>query len=270
MEENRHLPDVNQLSILSSTILLGYALTPFVKVPIRTFDLTLPGVVFVFRLDFETLVSLLVAALAAVGTEWLLRSHPCAGSQRMVQHWMLPALTAWVIGVPLQTLQVGVQWWVVFSLGGVLMVLVFIAEYIVVDQADLLYAPASMGLTALSFALFLFLAIAVWQANLRLYLLLPVLVVPVALVCLRTLYLRLGGRWCFAWAVGIAVVIGQMTIGMHYLYPHPLAFGLFLLGPAYALTSLAAVLEEGKPSYNYWLEPAIMLGVIWGLGVIVR
>jgi Protein of unknown function (DUF5656) len=270
MEENRNLPDVNQLSILSSTILLAYALTPFVKVPIRTLNLQLSVVKFSFHLDFTTLVSLLVAALAAVGTEWLLRSHPVAKSQRMVQHWILPALTAWVIGVPLHTLAVGLQWWVVFALGGVLMVLVFIAEYIVVDLSDLLYAPASMVLTALSFALFLFLAIAVWQANLRLYLLLPALVVPVALVSLRTLYLRLGGKWCFAWAVGIAVVIGQMTIGMHYLYPRPLAFGLFLLGPAYALTSLAAALEEGTPTYNYWMEPSVMLGVIWGLGFLVR
>ena len=269
MEENRNLPDVNQLSILSSTILLAYALTPFVNVPIRTFELALPGVVFSINLDFATLVSLLVAALAAVGTEWLLRSHPAAGSQRMVQHWILPALTAWLIGVPLHTLQVGLQWWVVFSLGGILMVLVFISEYIVVDLSDLLYAPASMGLTALSFALFLFLAIAVWQADLRLFLLLPGLVLPVALVSLRTLFLRLGGKWCFAWAIAIGVVVGQMTIGMHYLKPHPLAFGLFLLGPSYALTSLAAAMEDGRPSYNYWLEPTVMLGIIWGVGFLV-
>jgi hypothetical protein len=71
---------------------------------------------------------------------------------------------------------------------------VFIAEFIVVDYSDTRHAPATMGLTAVGFALYLIVAIAVRAAHLRLYLALPALVIPMGLVMLRTLHLRLSGR----------------------------------------------------------------------------
>jgi hypothetical protein len=82
-----------------------------------------------------------------------------------------------------------------------LLILVFVAEYIVFDLSDARHVPAIVGLTAVSFALYLILIIAVRAAGLRLYLLLPALVIPIGLVSLRTLYLRLGGRWCLGWAL---------------------------------------------------------------------
>ena len=269
MEERQHLPDVNRLSILVSTILLAYALTPFVRLPERELTLRIFGAVFDFQVDFNTSISILVAALAATGTEWLVRGHPYLGEQNTVQHWLLPALTAWVIGVPLNTLAVDLQWWAVFALGGVLLVLVFLAEYIVVDLSDDFYAPASVGLTAVSFALYLFLAISVRAGGQRLYIQFPALVLAVGLVSLRSLYLRLGGRWCVVWAVGIAIVVGQFAIGFHYWPLSPLEFGLLVLGPAYALTSLAGALEEGRPLPTIWIEPVIMLAAMWGLAGLV-
>jgi len=269
MEERQHLPDVNRLSVLVSTILLAYALTPFVRLPERELALRIFGAVFDFRVNFNTSVSIMVAALAAVGTEWLVRGHPSLKEQNTAQHWLLPALTAWVIGVPLQTLAVDLQWWAVFALGGVLLVLVFLAEYIVVDLSDDFYAPASVGLTAISFALYLFLAISVRAGGLRLYTMLPALVLTIGLVSLRSLYLRLGGRWCVIWAAGIAIVVGQFSIGFHYWPLSPLEFGLLVLGPAYALTSLAGSLEEGRPLPTIWIEPAIMLAAMWGLAGLV-
>mgnify|MGYP007062995464 CR=1 len=67
MEERQHLPDVNRLSVLVSTILLAYALTPFVRLPERELALRIFGAVFNFRVNFNTSVSIMVAALAAVG-----------------------------------------------------------------------------------------------------------------------------------------------------------------------------------------------------------
>ena len=136
MDEHLHLPDTNQLSILSATIMLAYALTPFVRLPETNLVLRLPFAVFEFTLSFNTIVSVLTALLAAVGTDWLLRSHPHREGASLWQHVLLPALTAWTIGVPLSTLTIGPQWWAVFAMGGVLLVLVFIAEYIVVDFQD--------------------------------------------------------------------------------------------------------------------------------------
>jgi len=275
MEEHSYLPDANRLSVLAATILLAYALTRFVEFPSREVAFQIPGLYLFFQFNFRTFVFVLVAALAAAGMDWLLSDHPSLTSRgygedkvrrvSLVPHWLLPALTAWVIGVPLGNLANGSQWWIVFGMGGVLLILVFVAEYIVVDTSDVRHPPATAGLTALSFALYLILAIAVHSAGWRLYLALPALVAAAGLVSLRTLYLRLGGRWAFAWAVGIALVVGQVAIGLHYLPLSPIRYGLLLLGPLYSLTSLAGSFEEGRGPRRWLGEPVLMIILLWGL-----
>jgi hypothetical protein len=268
MEEHQHLPNANRLSILTATILLAYALTPFIKFPETQLVLSLPGVVFPFRFTFSTVVAVLVALLAAFGTDWLLRGHPHLGDQKTSLHSMLPAMTAWVIGVPISSIAMGFEWWVVFALGGILLVLVLLAEYIVVDFSDVRHSLAAIGLTAVSYALYLILAIAIRQPDFRLYLLLPALFFPMALVAYRNLFLRLNGRRCLTWSLGIALIIGQIGMGLHYWPVSPLGYGLILLGPAYALTSLAGSIEENRSWRTLWIEPAVMLAVLWGLALI--
>jgi len=214
----------------------------------------------------------MVAALAAVGSDWLLRDHPAHFGQALgwrstLQHWILPALTAWVIGFPLNNLSATPEWWIIFAMGGVLLVLVFIAEYSVADVADIRHPAATVVLTALSFSLFLILAIAIRSANFRLYLMLPTLALAAWLVSLRTLYLRLGGKWFFAWAFVMAVVAGQIAMALHYWPVSPIRFGLILLGPSYALTSLVGGYEEGGPARSWLVEPAVMLALLWGLAI---
>ena len=269
MEEHRHFPNLNRLSVLAATILLAYSLARFVDLPERSIAINLPGIFLSFTLNFQTVVSALVAALAAAGMDWLLRDHPELHGQPTYQHWLVPALTALVIGVPLLRMENGLEWWIVFAMGGTLLMLVFLAEYIVADTADIRHPHASAGLSALSFALFLILAIAMRASGSRLYLVLPALVFAVALVSLRTLYLRLGGQWKLAWGVGIAIIIGQLAAGLHYWPVGPIGYGLALLGPAYALTSFAAAYEEGRHVAGGLVEPLVMLGVIWGLALLV-
>jgi hypothetical protein len=271
MVEERHiLPDINRLSVLTATIMLAYALTRYVNIEPANLGLNFLGIFLSFQIDFKTIVSVLVAALAATGSDWLLRDHPAlfgkaGGWRSTLQHWILPALTAWVIGVPLGNLSTSPEWWIVFGMGGVLLVLVFIAEYSVADVADIRHPAATVGLTALSFSLYLILAIAVRSASFRLYLMLPALALAVWLVSLRTLYLRLSGKWLFAWASVIAVVAGQIAMALHYWPVSPIRFGLILLGPSYALTSVVGGLEEGRPVRSWLVEPVVMLSLIWGL-----
>lgn len=270
MEIHRHLPDADRLSIVTATILIAYAVTPFVSIPAQAISLQLPGFLFELQLNFNTIVSVLVAILAAAGTDWLIQGHPYGEGKTRLPHWLLPALTAWAIGVPLSTLEISPQWWVVFALGGLLFLLVMVAEYIVVDVNDLRHAPASVGLTAIAFALYLVLAISVRAAEMRLYMLLLALAPTVFLVSTRSLYLRSGGRWHAPWAFGIAVVVGQAVIGLHYLPLTPLPFGLILVGLALGLTSLAANIEEGRNLRRVWQEPAVMSVLIWSLALLLR
>jgi hypothetical protein len=260
---------MNRLSVLVATILLAYALTPFIVFPEGGFLISLPGAVFPVEITFVTIISFLAAAMAGVGTGWLLQSHPMAKKQSTWQHWFLPALTAWMIGIPLNSMEMSAGWWMVFIFGGALLALVFLAEYIVVDFLDARQGPATGGLIAISFGLFLFLSIAIRASGLRLYLVFPALFISLWMMVVRTLYLHLNGRWCFRWAFGVAFAVSQIAIGLHYLPVSPLAFGLFLLGPAYGLTTMAILAEEGKSWHTLWIEPLFMLALFWGLGFAV-
>jgi Protein of unknown function (DUF5656) len=270
MEEHRHLPEVSRLSVVAACIMLAYALIPFVRVPQNQFSYQLPGILLEFNLSYATLVSFLVAAMAAAGTDWLVRAHPHLGSQRTVVHWFTPALTAWALSVPLGTLEMGLGWWAVFAFGSLLLVLVLIAEYIAVDAFDIRYALASVGLTAVTLALYLILAIAVRAAGLRLYVILLTLAPTVGLLSLRTLHLRLGGKWYIQWAIGIGLVIAQLAVGLHYWPLTPLKYGLFVTGTAYGLTSLAGAIEEKQIGRSLWLEPLTMTAIFWLLALLIR
>jgi hypothetical protein len=271
LDSQSHLPDTNRLSVLTATVLLAYAVTPFIVIPARTLQLQLPGLFLTYTLNFATITSILAAALAGFGSDWLIRGHPQYGLHSQdSRHWMLPALTAWVIGEPLNRLEIGLEWWAVFALGGLMLAAVNVAEYIALDPADSRHAPAAVGLTSVAFALFLILAIAMRAAGPRLYIIIPTLVVASFLVTLRTLYLRLGGRWAWKWPFAISLVIGQIGVGLHYLPFSPMQYGLVLLGAAYALTSMAGGLEEGRGGRALWLEPAVMLAVALLLVFVIR
>lgn len=179
----------------------------------------------------------------------------------------MPTLSVLVIGVSLYTLPAGPTWWLGFGVGGVLLVVVFLAEYIVVDPADTRYPIATAVLTALAFAIFLILAVALRAANTRLFLILPALFLASGLAALRTLHLRLNERWEFNWAIGIALVETQLAAALHYMPLTPIRFGVVLLGPAYALTLLAVSVLDGNPFRRASVEPLVMLAILWGLAV---
>ncbi len=259
MQTNRNLPRPDQLSLLLGVILLAYALTPYVNVSMNELVIRLFNVEFSYNFNFSTLMSLLIAVLAAAGSDWLLHYHPKYQPGQGLQHVIVPALTAWLIGVPITYMQVGLQWWVVLILGGILLLLVYISEYIAFDSYDVRHEAATLVLTAVSFALFLFLAVAVRTAGLRLYLAIPALSFSIFVFCLRSLYLRLNGRWFFHWAALSAIIIGQQVIGMHYWPIGPVKYGILLVGPAYGLTSYAGLVEEGKHWRKAIAEPVIMV-----------
>ena len=190
-ERHRHLPDADRLSILVGTILLAFALAHFIRLPVRQLSIQLPGIYLLINFGVQELVALLVALLTATGADWLLRDHPYRGKHPLVEHWLLPGLTAWAIGLPLLQLPLTPVWWIGFALGGILLILVLVAEYISIDPEDVRQPPAAAGLTAVSFALFLVLVAGLRFANTRLFLLLPALGLASGLVSLRTVHLRL-------------------------------------------------------------------------------
>jgi hypothetical protein len=262
---SRFPPNLDRISVLAATILLAYTFAGLISIPERQFATQLPGIYLEIEINIQTIVSFLVACLAASGTDWLLREHPSSQNQRLAPHLLLPALTAWVIGVPLHQRAFGLYWWIGIFLGGGALILVLMAEYTVVDVNDTNYSLASIGLTTVAYALFFLLAVTLRVSQIRLFLLVPALTLVITFVSLRILHLRQREKWAFQEAGISALIMAQISVAAHYLPLSPLSFGLSLLGPAYGLSSLFGNLGDGKTWGEAILEPLAVLGIFWFL-----
>jgi hypothetical protein len=215
-----------------------------------------------------------VAGLMAAGTSWLLSDHPALQTGAVhkpgIEHWLLPGVVAWVIGLPLAQVPVGFQWALGLAIGGGMLSLILIAEYIAIDPEDLRHPLAEAWLTAVSFAAYLILAIALRAAETRLYLILPALALIAGVVSLRTWHLRLGGEWPLIEAGLVIVIVGQVNAALHY-WPLPsLSFGLAVLGPAYAMTNLVTNMAQGATFRQALAGPLVVLAVTWGAAWWIR
>jgi hypothetical protein len=267
MNTNRYLPNINRISVLTAIVLLALALTRLLSVASYQLGFQAFGRILRFDMDLRVIIVLLASGLTATGMDWLLRGHPLMKGKNTMEHWLLPMLTALVVGTPLYLLPSDTLWWLGFGIGGLLLVLVFWAEYVVVSPGDTNYPIAMVVLTVLSFALYLIMALALRYAGGRLLLLAPLFFAGTFLVSLRTLRLRLRGRWEITWSLGIALVGIQLAAALHYWKMTPVQYGMFLLGILYALTSLAASLLEGMPLRRAVAEPIGMLALVWGMGI---
>jgi hypothetical protein len=270
IEKPRYLPDLDRISIVAATLLLAYGLAKFINLQVSSISLQLPGLFLSFPINLRTLVALLVSGLAAAGVAWLIKDHPAIGNHSRPEHWLIPTLTAWVIGVPLFQLPLGMLWWIGFLLGGAILMLVLLAEYIVVDADDVRQPLASAGLTVVSFSLFLLLIASLRYANLRLYLILPALGLAAFLICLRTIHLRLHGRWAILHAGIVTLIVGQLAAGLHYWPISPVSYALVLTGAAYSLTLLMTSLLNEKPLSQAAVEPLLVLLFFWGAAAWIR
>ncbi len=268
-EIRRHTPDADRLSILSAGVLLTYALPRLLETPSPVLNWNLLGLALSIPLNLNLLTVFFAAALTAAGMDWILRSHPTFESEISLQHWILPTLTAFALGIPLYNLPSGSAWWVSFFLGGALLLMVFVAEYIVLDSSDTRYAFASAGLIAVSFSLFIILASALSFSGARLILILLVLFPAAGLVSLRAIHLR-NGRWEWQWAIGIAMACAQIAAALHYWPLSPVQYGLATLAPLYALSGLAINLGDAMSARRALTEAAVYFALFWLAAFILR
>jgi len=272
MQENRsHLTLADRVGVLVASVLLTYALTRIIQSPSLTLTVTLPGFYFAFPLTLNTAMTVLAAALAASGMDGLMRSHPSLWVKSNIEHLLLPTLTTSVVGGTLGILSEAGIWWIAFGLGALLLVGVFLAEYIAIDPSTPNYALARAGLTALSFALFLILAIALRFAGVRMFLQVPLLFLSAGLISLRILHLDGTDRWDFPWASGIGIVCAQIGAGLHYWPLTPIQFGLAITGPLYALIMLSMSMNtDNLPIRRAVVGPILVIVLGWAAAFLLR
>jgi uncharacterized membrane protein YwzB len=266
----QYLPNIDRLSILAAMIVLAYTLERFIDLPSLEISRQLPGLYIEFDINVNMITSLLVACMTAAGANWLMGDHPASQGKIALQHAILPALTALVIGIPLSRIPVGLGWWVGLISGAFVLVLVIIAEYIAVDPEDIHLPLASAALSAVSFALFLVLAGTLRDAGVRLLFNTPALILAAWLVSLRVTNLRLHGEWTIYESAIIAFVVGQIAAAFNYWPLTSITFGLLLLGPSYALISLFCNLIEEKPFRQLIFEPVLSILLAWGAAIIIK
>lgn len=268
MQENRsQLPSTDRMGMLIASVLLTFALTRLFQSPGLTLSLSLPGFYYAFPLTLGSFMSLFAAALTAAGMDWLTRDHPASGKHSNLEHLLLPTLTAFVMGTPLNLLADSPAWWSGFVFGAVLLAAVCIAEYIAIDPASPSYGLARAGLTAVAYALFLVLVTSLRFSGARMVLITPSIFIVAGLISLRILHLDGTDRWDFPWAVGIGLVCAQIGAGLHYWPLSPVQFGLAVTGPLYALTMLSVSLAENIPMRRAAIAPAVIVGAAWFVAI---
>lgn len=256
--------------MLTATILLVYAMTQYIRQPVSDLSLQFPGFFLPISINFRNVVWLGIAFMAGAGMNWMLEDQVNLVGRNHIQHWLLPALTAWVIGVPLYSLPTGTLWWLVYILGGLLLTLVILAEFYCADPINEQVALAALALTGISYALFLVLTVSIRFSGARLYLLVPTIGLGSLLVSLRTLYLRTGGYWLYAWSIAIALLVTQISVGLFYLPVLPVQFGLILVGFLYAAVNLADRAVHHQLKMNDLVEPGVALIITFLLAILVR
>ena len=263
----RNVPDRDRLSVLVVVILLAFTLTQFIRFPLWEIAIDLPGFYLPIRVSIQVIVLTMVAALTAVGADWLFHDHPSLSERRTLPYWILPSLTSFGIGLLLIQLPFTLQWWLGLFTGGSVLALVIIGEYISIDSNDIRQPLAAAILISVSFALFFILTIGLHLSNLRLFFLVPAIFFSAWLVSLRSLHLRLHGEWVVYESAIIAIILSQYAAALIYWPLSPISFGLLLLGPAYALNSIFIGLIEEKPARQLILEPGIVLILTVGVTI---
>ncbi len=257
-----HFPDRDKLSVATAAMAIAMLSGHFVHLPAWQTTLRLPGFVLPLRIGMPGVMALLIAALTIAGVDWILGDHPALANRSTLPHWLLPALTAWVLEVLLQHLPGGVAWWSALFGGIALWFLVMLAEYIVVDGEDLRYPLAATGLTALGFLLFFMLAVAVRASGLRLFFAAPMLGLAAGTVALRAFNLQLHGLWKPVEAIFILAIATQLAAAVHYLPIPAAAYGLMLTAATYAATVYIGNLLEEEPPSQAVVEPLVVLALL--------
>jgi hypothetical protein len=262
--QRRFFPDRDRMSVLTGMITLAYILSRFLNLPTRVLAVQLPGVYLSVNIDVNTLIGFFVAGLTAAGADWIYRDHPALKGSAL-PHLILPALTALVIGFPLHQLPFGINWWIGLLMGVMLLGLVLTGEFVSIDSEDIRHPLAAAGLSAVSFALYLVLAVSLRSEGVRLFLTLPGLALGAWLVSLRVLHLRLQGQWLVYEGALIGFIVGQCAAALYYWPVTPVAFGMLVTGPAYALNSLFIGLIEERPLRRVLIEPALAILITIGV-----
>ena len=265
--EDKHISlPYDRLSIVLAFITLAMGFIYFFpaagNVPTGNFF----GFILNLQFDVYTLLIAFLTLLALAGTIWVLQAYPITQGEKLafwqlLPQCILPVMSVFVFSFALRGMERNNVWWVVYAMGSVLFGIILAAEFYAQEINTVHHPLTTIGLIGLSHALFLILAVVAKTIPLRIYVIFPLVFLTSGFTALRTIYLRLRGGWRLDYALAIALISGQIAIGLHYFFLNPVQYGLLLTGALYALISLACGFIQRLTRSDLIIEPALMLGL---------
>jgi len=260
MQGTRSLPEFERMSLVMAVILLAYASAQFIDTPTQIITIDIAGLFLNLSINLKTITTVMAAILAGAGIDWILQDGRNTVAER-VEHWMVPALTAWIISLPLSNLPLSRDWWFVFIGGGLLLSLVIIAEFVSWNTEHAFFNYASISLLALSYTLFLMLGISMQALEIRLILMLPALFASAGLISLRVQLLGVSRNWSFVSLVTIAFLTAQFGAALNYWPVSSLSFGVLLLGLLYALNGILGSISNKASLRKSLIENSTIMAI---------
>ena len=269
MQRTRHFPNRDRLSVLTATILFAYALMRFLDLPARVVGATIFGSALNLELNGPVLMLTLVAALISAGSDTLIRSHPrfaARSARSTVSHWILPGATALVLGAALNRAPSAQVWLLELGVSALALIVVFVAEYVVVEADDPARDAAALVLTALAYALALLLFVLLRSLGARAAISATTGAVTAAAIAWRLFLLNAAPAGRAAFYAALAGLVCAETIwALNYWRISANAAGLLVMVPFYLSAGLAQQHLAGRLTRRVWAEFA----VVGGLGLAI-
>jgi hypothetical protein len=240
-------PQLEHLSSLAALVLLAYGLVRIINLPTLSTDVVLMGLVVPLTIDTRLIMLSLSAALAVVGADWLVRSHPRSTFDGApVRHWIIPGLAALGVGGLLTRVPEGALLWLGLALGAGLLLAVFIGEFILVEPSDPRYAGASFGLHALAYVLLLESFFVLRATEVRAVYAIPLILVAGSAISWRLLSFDHPDLTPWPYPLVVGWIGAQIALGLHYWPISPLRDALVLVLVLYLANNTAALLLGGN------------------------
>ncbi len=255
-------PQLDHLSSLAALVLLAYGLVRIINLPTLSTDISLFGLVIPLTINTRLIMLSLAAALAVVGADWLVRSHPGAAFDGPpMRHWIIPGLAALGVGGLLTRLPQGPPLWLGLAAGAGLLLAVFIGEFVVVEPRDRRYSAATFGLRTLAYVLLLGSFFVLRATDARAVFAIPLILLAGAAVSWRLLSFDHPDLKPWPYPLTVGWIGAQIALGLHYWPISPMREALLLVVVIYVANNFIGLLLEKADLRQRGIE-LVAMGVI--------
>ena len=239
------MENYDRLSILVSLVLLGVVLTFIIRLPTRVIEAMVFGSPVTITISTRVMMVMLLSALTAIGTEYIMRAHPDfeqgGGTGYSFLFCILPTfvtlIAAWFTPLLVTNLFV---WIAGLALTAIMLSSVIVAEYRTINHKDSAYTSARLFLNFVTYIGGLILFTAIYGAKLRSVLSASAVLFVATLLSLALLRAERDTTaltWSYAAICGL--ILGEATWALNYWGVGGLAGGGLLLLLFYFLAGIS-------------------------------